>query len=220
MKHIFCLTLALALLFAAAAVFAEPYTDNADGTVTDLRTGLIWQQSDDGVARSWQGAIDYCSALSLAEKSDWRLPTIKELFSISDLTRLSPSADPVFSVSDVYNGEYWSSTTDASYPVTAYEVNFIDGSYRRSSKDYEPAYSYARCVRLVDESPICAAATAMTAQYQRSGEEMVLAWQASLEADVHYNLETSVDGGAWTLLSQTQQLTAVVPVGASVGCRQ
>ena len=41
------------------------YQDNGDGTVTDLNTNLMWQQSDDGTTRNWQEALDYCEALTL-----------------------------------------------------------------------------------------------------------------------------------------------------------
>jgi len=41
------------------------YQDNGDGTVSDLNTGLMWQQSDDETERTWQEALDYCEALTL-----------------------------------------------------------------------------------------------------------------------------------------------------------
>ncbi|MBN2857643.1 MAG: DUF1566 domain-containing protein [Candidatus Delongbacteria bacterium] len=70
----------------------EPaYTDNGDGTVTDNVTGLMWEKSTD---RNGDGSVDYydkltySNALSGASScttggySDWRLPTIKELYSL------------------------------------------------------------------------------------------------------------------------------------------
>ncbi len=35
----------------AGPSFAARYVDNRDGTVTDSRTGLVWQKTDDGVIR-------------------------------------------------------------------------------------------------------------------------------------------------------------------------
>jgi len=67
------------------------YTDNRDGTVTDLGTGLMWQKSPD---TDGNGIINYAdklyfdealaraSSLRLAGYNDWRLPTIKELYSL------------------------------------------------------------------------------------------------------------------------------------------
>lgn len=67
------------------------FVDNGDGTVTDLATGLVWQQADDGVTRNWEDALAYAEGLTLAGHDDWRLPNAKELQSIVDYTH-SPNA--------------------------------------------------------------------------------------------------------------------------------
>lgn len=60
------------------------YQDNGDGTVTDLNTGLIWQQGDahNRASRTWQEACDYCTNMDLAGNSDWRVPYRRELISL------------------------------------------------------------------------------------------------------------------------------------------
>ncbi|MFT6928060.1 MAG: hypothetical protein ACJAZP_003708 [Psychromonas sp.] len=60
------------------------YQDNGDGTVTDLNTGLTWQQAHDFTRRNLQDSTDYVKSMTLAGHSDWRVPTIKELYSIAD----------------------------------------------------------------------------------------------------------------------------------------
>ena len=57
------------------------YQDNGDGTVTDLVTGLMWQQ-DPGDKKTYTEAVAGAAALDLGGYSDWRLPTIKELYSL------------------------------------------------------------------------------------------------------------------------------------------
>ncbi len=60
------------------------YKNNGDGTITDLNTGLMWQMVPVQQGFNWQGAKEYCESLELAGYSDWRLPSAKELYSISD----------------------------------------------------------------------------------------------------------------------------------------
>lgn len=57
------------------------YKDNGDGTVTDLNTGLMWQ-SDPGEKMTFRQAVAGASECRLAGYADWRLPTIKELYSL------------------------------------------------------------------------------------------------------------------------------------------
>ncbi len=60
------------------------YKNNGDGTITDLNTGLMWQMVPIKQGFDWQGAKEYCESLELAGHNDWRLPSAKELYSISD----------------------------------------------------------------------------------------------------------------------------------------
>jgi arylsulfatase A-like enzyme len=109
------------------------FEDNGDGTISDLATGLMWQTSDDGVARDWEEALAYAEALELAGYDDWRLPNAKELQSIVDYTRSpqttnSPAIDPLFQTTEINDpdgnsGQYpffWTSTShlDGINPYT------------------------------------------------------------------------------------------------------
>ena len=66
------------------------YVDNGDGTVTDLNTGLMWQQ-DPGEKMTYEEAVAGADTFDLAGYYDWRLPTIKELYSLIDFSGLDPS---------------------------------------------------------------------------------------------------------------------------------
>lgn len=124
------------------------YLDNNDGTVTDLNTGLMWTQ-DYSNNVTWDEAQRLAEALSIGGYDDWRVPTIKELYSLMDFSGASPGNANDFYVpyldTDVFNfdfgdtsngeriidAQYWSSTvytsTTMNGDATAFGVNFADG---------------------------------------------------------------------------------------------
>ena len=117
-------------------------TDNGNGTVTDKDTTLIWQQGE-GVSMVWESALAYCEDLSLAGNTDWRLPNVKELESITDDTKYNPAINTTY-FPNTNSSSYWSSTTLAAYSSIALGVHFYYGivhDYFKSS-DYD-----VRCVR-------------------------------------------------------------------------
>ena len=102
------------------------FVDNGDGTVTDNCTGLMWQKDtgNRGNPLHWCDALAYCEVLSLGGHDDWRLPNVRELQSIVDYGRTSPSINPVFGA---LSSSYWSSTSLAGIPVYAWHVSFQVG---------------------------------------------------------------------------------------------
>jgi hypothetical protein len=60
---------------------APSYTDNGDGTVTDNVTGLVWQKAFS--VMTLEEAARTVKDFSLAGKRDWRIPGIKELYSLA-----------------------------------------------------------------------------------------------------------------------------------------
>jgi hypothetical protein len=119
------------------------YQDNGDGAVTDLNTGLMWQQATSSSQMDWDSAGSYCSGLSLAGHSDWRLPAADELQSIVDYGESGPSIDTTV-FQGTLSSEYWSSTTYMSDTSRAWDVSFDVGGVFTRSKDIS---SYVRCVR-------------------------------------------------------------------------
>ena len=57
------------------------YKNNGDGTISDLNTGLMWP-GDPGAKMTFKQALAGASKCKLAGYRDWRLPTIKELYSL------------------------------------------------------------------------------------------------------------------------------------------
>lgn len=60
------------------------YTDNNDNTITDNNTGLLWEKAHHRTRLSYYAAKTACEDLSLGGYDDWRLPNLKELFSLAD----------------------------------------------------------------------------------------------------------------------------------------
>ena len=109
------------------------FTDNADGTVTDSATGLMWAKDDSGATipggLNWEEALAWVQTQNANQYlgySNWRLPNVKELQSIVDYTRSpwttdSAAIDPVFNatvITDETEADdyafYWSGTTHAN----------------------------------------------------------------------------------------------------------
>ncbi len=84
------------------------YTDNGDGTVTDNVTGLMWQQ--EFTVMTYSDAVAAAIALDLSGHTDWRVPTIKEAYSLI-----------------LFSGKDVSGPDDSTVPSGA--VPFIDSSY-------------------------------------------------------------------------------------------
>lgn len=88
------------------------FSDNGDGTLFDLVTGLMWQKEDDGSSYDWESALAYATSSDLAGYTDWRVPNTKEFQSIVDYDRTTfPAIDEdYFSCTDD-DSWFWSSTT-------------------------------------------------------------------------------------------------------------
>jgi uncharacterized caspase-like protein len=67
--------------------FENSYTDNGDKTITNIRTGLMWQKGGSSSRILMYEAKTYITRLNknkFAGHSNWRLPTIEELASLMD----------------------------------------------------------------------------------------------------------------------------------------
>lgn len=121
---------------------ARSYTrDDTSGVVADHATGLVWQDNGSPTGGMWDEAVLYCDTLSLGGYDDWRLPSIKELRTLVDRSRINSSIDPIFQ--NVTSDGYWSSTTYAGGSSDAWGVHFYDGV------DYLSGKSYSGCVQCV-----------------------------------------------------------------------
>ncbi len=109
------------------------------------KTGLMWQDNAavQYVQKNWQGALDFCEKLHLAGHDDWRLPSIKELENVIELSKIREKSKDGFKHVAVPT-YYWSSTPHDSSQDFAWIMNFTRGYAYNNYKTYE---RYVRCVR-------------------------------------------------------------------------
>lgn len=62
------------------------FTNNGNEIVTDNNTNLMWQQIPSDDQMTYEQAVEYCENLVLGGYDDWRLPTSKEMFNLSDFS--------------------------------------------------------------------------------------------------------------------------------------
>ena len=98
------------------------FTDNGDGTVRDNQTGLTWQKIQSALTMTWEEALAYAGTFTLAGKTGWRLPNIREIQSLNDPSISKPSFSKVI-FPDMISGNFWSSTTLQNTPARAWDIN-------------------------------------------------------------------------------------------------
>lgn len=134
------------------------YTDNDDGTITDNNTGLIWEQ-DMGIKISYDDALIKAQNSTLGGNTDWRVPTVKELYSLIQFTGrvMGETAIDLFIDTDYFiqplgdtsigereiDAQTWSSTEYVGLTMggdeTVFGVNFVDGRIKGYPKYQPPA---------------------------------------------------------------------------------
>ena len=132
--------------FQAGVDWPTPrFSYNADGTVTDNLTGLIWLQDADCFgSKTWQEALDAVTALALGSVAcqnypaqlnlGWRLPNVKELQSLIDYSQSWPALPVGHPFIDVHYDWYWSSSSYVPTPSNAWCVGLNNGGVFYNSK--------------------------------------------------------------------------------------
>jgi len=107
------------------------FSNNGDGTISDLATGLMWEQNDSKKGVNWEAALLLVvkrNKENYLGHNDWRLPDAKELQSLLDYSRSpqktkSAAINPLFRVTEIKDESgktnfpfYWTSTTHVGQP--------------------------------------------------------------------------------------------------------
>lgn len=101
------------------------YINNDDGTITDEVTGLMWQKSF--VTLSWSEAEAQAAAVTTGGYTDWRVPTIKELYSLILFSGNQGSGNP-------------SSSTPPGDAVPFVDTDYFDFEYPTGSRYIDAQY--------------------------------------------------------------------------------
>jgi len=136
-------SLALLLTFSwmgtTPALAATAYTDNADGTVTDQATGLIWKRCAEGqswtgstcsgtpTSFTWNQANALTSTVTFAGSSVWRLPSITDLQTIVDMTASGATINAT-AFPNASSAAFWSATADSDNSNNGLYVSFLYGN--------------------------------------------------------------------------------------------
>jgi hypothetical protein len=119
------------------------FTENSDGTISDNFTGLIWQKIQSTSQYTWEEALAYAKSLSLAGKTDWRVPNVKEVQSLNDAKLFRPSFNKSF-FPNISSGNFWSSTSHVNGSTKAWDINVEYGIVSYNEKTTK---EYVLCVR-------------------------------------------------------------------------
>jgi hypothetical protein len=114
----------------------------SNGTVLDTQSQLTWERNPSDVLVSFDAANAYCAGLTL-DGGNWRVPSMKELQTIIDETRIDPCID-ISAFPNTFLDKYWSSTLWVGGTPDAWYVRFDYGS---SNIDPTVNLHYVRCVR-------------------------------------------------------------------------
>ena len=125
------------------------FTDNSNGTVTDILTGLMWTQDGNapgpsacspGTTKTWQDALDYVACLntnSYLGYTDWRMPNVNEHESLINAEQ--PNSSTWLNTqgfSNVQSDYYWSSTSYSGGMSDAWFVSMWSGLVGGYNKSY------------------------------------------------------------------------------------
>lgn len=111
----------------------------------DDKTGLVWQDNQIVAQNEMmqEEAMAYCQKLKLDGFEDWRLPALKEVYTIVDLTQERPALKKGFEIAN--DERFWTSTPFAKNPEK--EAWRISMSYGEAEPYNKNRSYHVRCVR-------------------------------------------------------------------------
>ncbi len=217
--------------------YQPQYQDNGDGTITDLVTGLMWQKSLPDDKYTYQECVAYADTSTLSGYSDWRLPTIKELYSLilfSGKTGMSEASSIPYLDTDYFDFRFGGAVNpgerfiDAQYATstiykgttmggneTMFGVNFVDGRIKGypTFKDFEIKLVRGRTDYGINDfvdngnGTITDNATGLT--WDKAGSSAGMNWEEALNWVEAKNKENHLGYNDWRL-PNAKELQSIV----------
>lgn len=108
-------------------------------TARDRWTGLVWLKNANlpEFPLTWSEAFDFVREMNTsrpAGRSDWRLPTRRELFSIISHQCINPALPQKHPFENVFDGYYWTRTQCARLPDQAWYIHLGGAKVYRGMK--------------------------------------------------------------------------------------
>jgi len=138
---------------ASYTINPPSYEKIGDSIVKDNNTGLIWEvktTANKDTTYTWTDAVKYADNLTLGGYSDWRLPTVEELFYIVHRDKNNPSIDTEY-FPNTASGVYWTATEDVAVSNSAWNVDFDKGKVPGINGNGKDKPYYVRVVRYADD---------------------------------------------------------------------
>jgi hypothetical protein len=110
-------------------------SDGTNNVVNDAWTGLQWRRCEQG--RAWNGSACTGTAMTFthlealehaSDQTGWRLPNIKELSSLVDLSISSGARLQTTAFPGADAGYFWTTSPDVNYSKDVWLAHFEDGS--------------------------------------------------------------------------------------------
>jgi hypothetical protein len=213
------------------------YRDNGDGTVADLNTGLMWQQKLPNAKYTYAECVVYADTCTVGGYTDWRLPTIKELYSLvlfSGQTGRDESTSVPYLDTDYFDFRFGGTVVagerfiDSQYATSAiyrgttmggnetmFGFNFVDGRIKGypTFKQFDLKLVRGRqdygVNNLMDNSDGTVTDWATGLMWDQSGSAEGMDWKAALGRAQERNAEDYLGYSDWRL-PDAKELQSIV----------
>ncbi|MCZ7599528.1 MAG: DUF1566 domain-containing protein [Gammaproteobacteria bacterium] len=121
------------------------FEDHGNGTVTDGGTGLMWKRCVEGLdgpdcasgsanTLTWHAALDHARTHEFAGYDDWRLPNLKELWSLVEVACYGPAINTTV-FPNTPSAFVWSASPYTNSPGSAWFLGTGSGDTGAGDKD-------------------------------------------------------------------------------------